>query len=173
MKKAMIAALLTAGIAFAMFGCDSGTDTYSVAGDYALGNVQFVYGENETWTLRNVLVTIETAPSRIYFSGEDRDGLLWGYSGSYRRTANRIIASDLPEIDFGSADQLDLRLEFTSNRRFEGIAINWVYDGSRLMNVGAANVTGQETFIRAAQSRDVSATGAEKTPKLEMLNQQD
>jgi hypothetical protein len=164
-----VAVLMIVGVTLLMFGCDSGTDTHNVDGDYAVGTVQFVFGENQTWTLRDVLITIDTRESRVYFSGIDRDGLLWGYSGRYSRSGNRILASDLPEIDFGSADQLDLRLEFTSSRRFEGIAINWVYENNRLADVGAANITGQETFIRAAQVRDVSATGAEKTPKLEAL----
>lgn len=169
MKKAIVVVLMIAGLALLMYGCDSGTDTYSVDGDYEVGTVRFVFGDDVTWTLRNVIVTIETSPREIFFSGIDRDGALWGYSGSYRRSGNRIVASDLPEVDFGSADQLDLRLEFTSNRRFEGIAINWVYDGSRLMNVGAANITGSQIFIRSAEARQPGPTGVEKTPKLEMM----
>ncbi|MGM0493027.1 MAG: hypothetical protein ACQER1_08780 [Armatimonadota bacterium] len=175
MRKAIavVTALMIVGTTLLMSGCDSGTDTYSIDGDYNVGTVQFVYGENQTFTLREVIVTIDTSARDIFFSGIDRNGALWGYSGSYRHTGNRIIASDLPEVDFGSADQLDLRLEFTSSRRFEGVAINWVYDGTRLTDVGAANITGQETFIRSAEARDAAPTGVEKTPKLEIIQQQD
>lgn len=174
MRKAIVivAALVFAGSALLMVGCDSG-DTFSVGGDYNVGTVRFVYGENQTFTLREVIVTIDTSSRDIFFSGIDRDDALWGYSGSYRHTGNRIIASDLPEVDFGSADQLDLRLEFTSSRRFEGVAINWVYRDDRLTDVGAANITGQETFIQSAEARDAAPTGVEKTPKLEIIQQQD
>jgi hypothetical protein len=81
-----VAVLMIVGVTLLMFGCDSGTDTHNVDGDYAVGTVQFVFGENQTWTLRDVLITIDTRESRVYFSGIDRDGLLWGYSGRYSRS---------------------------------------------------------------------------------------
>ncbi len=165
--------LLIVLVAALFTGCDSGTDDFSIGGDYNVGTVQFVFGENQTFTLRDVIVTIDTSRREIFFSGIDSSGALWGYSGDYRHTGNRVVASDLPEVDFGSSDQLDLRLEFTSSSRFEGVAINWVYDGGRLTDVGAANIDGRETFIRSAQAREAGPTGADKTPKLEIINQQD
>jgi len=173
LRNAGLALLIVLAGALVLAGCDSGTDTFGIDGDYDLGTVRFVYGENQTWTLRQVIVTIDTSQGEIFFSGLDSNGDLWGYSGDYRHTGDRVIANDLPEVDFGSDDQLDLRLEFTSSSRFEGVAINWVYDNSRLVDVGAANIAGRETFISSAQARGTGATGADKTPKLETIHQQD
>lgn len=168
-----IATLLTALVIVAgllVAGCDSGSDFHNIDGDYNVGTVQFVYGGNQTWTLRQVILTIDTNEGRVYFSGLDSQDRLWGYSGDYDRANNRIVALDLPEIDFGSEDQIDLRVEFTSNSRFEGVAINWVYDDGDLTDVGAANITGRETFIAAAEAREMQPTGVtDKPSKLEIL----
>jgi hypothetical protein len=153
-------------VALFSFGCDGGTGDFSIDGDYDLGTVRFVYGQNNTWTLRDVIVTVDTSQGEIFFSGIDGDGALWGYSGDYDRDDDRLVALDLPEVDFGSEDQLDLRIEFTSNSRFEGVAINWVYDAGELTDVGAANIAGRETFIAAAEAREVEPAGVEdKTSK--------
>lgn len=173
MRNASLALLIVIMGALIFAGCDGGTDYYGVDGDYDVGTVRFVFGQNQTFTLRDVIVTIDSSRREIFFSGIDSNGDLWGYSGDYSHSGDRLIASDLPEIDFGSQDRLDLRLEFTSNSRFEGVAINWVYDGTRLVDVGAANIGGRETFISSAQARDAAPTGADKTPKLEIINQQD
>jgi len=140
-------------------GCDGTTGSYNIDGDYTVGTVRFVYGGNQTWTLHEVILTVDTTEGRVYFSGLDSQNRLWGYSGDYDRIDDRIVALDMPEVDYGSDDQLDLRIEFTSNSRFEGVAINWVYDSGDLDDVGAANVTGRETFIAAAQARTVETTG--------------
>lgn len=156
-------------VALLSFGCDGDTGTYSIDGDYDLGTVRFVYGGDETWTLREVVVTVDTGAGEIFFSGIDRNNALWGYSGDYDRDGDRLVALDMPEVDYGSSDRLDLRIEFTSSRRFEGVAINWVYDGGDLLDVGAANIAGRETFIAAAEAREVQPTGIDKTPKLEII----
>ncbi len=167
MNRAVIAVTVIAvlaGYTLLFAGCDSGT-TYNIEGDWDLGTVQFDYGGGVTWTLNNVLLSVDTVDEVIYFSGYDRNGLLWGYAGDYSRTANRVIALDLPEIDFGSEDQLDLRLEFTSNR-VNGAAINWVYDAGELEDVGAARVSGRKVF--GSSVRSMAATGSdEKAPKFE------
>lgn len=161
-------AILTLVGALLFMGCDGTSSSYNINGDYSVGNVRFVYGGNQTWTLRDVIITVDTTQSRLYFSGIDSQGLLWGWSGRYERSDNRIVALDMPEVDFGSEDQLDLRLEFTSNSRFEGVAINWVYSGTTLQDVGAANIAGRQTFISSAQVRGVEATGdAQKARVLE------
>ena len=145
-------------LALLLVGCE-GDDFVSTDGDYDVGTVRFVYSANQTWTLRDVIVTIDSGQRRAYFSGIDAQGLLWGWAGSYTQNENQIVALNMPEIDFGSDDQVDLRIEFTSNSRFEGVAINWVYDGGSLEDVGAANVTGRETFINTRQVRTVEPTG--------------
>ncbi len=172
MRIARTVALTVAMLGVIIVGCDSGSDTYSIDGDYSLGTVEFVYGgdENPTWTLYDVLVTIDTATGEVFFSGEESDNDVWGYSGDYERSGNRIVALDLPEVREGSEDRLDLRLEFTSSRRFEGVAINWVYDRDDLTNVGAANVSGRETFISAADARQPEAIGSDRTPSLEIID---
>ncbi|MGC9320471.1 MAG: hypothetical protein ACP5KN_20725, partial [Armatimonadota bacterium] len=101
----------------------------------------------------------------IYFSGYDSNGQLWGYYGDYNRTVNRVVAQDLPEIDFGSEDLMDLRLEFTSSR-VDGAAINWGYDGDDLTDVGAANIGGRRIYSRSAREMDTAA-GDGKQPKLQ------
>lgn len=159
MRISTLVALMLIVTALFMLGCDGTSGYYNIDGDYTLGTVQFVYGGNQTWTLYDVIVTVDTTEGRVYFSGIDSQNLLWGYSGDYDRTDDRIVALDMPEVDYGSEDQLDLRLEFTSNSRFEGVAINWVYENGDLQDVGAANISGRETFIAAAQARDVKATG--------------
>ncbi len=160
MRITTLVTLMIVVAALALFvGCDGTTGYYNIDGDYTVGTVRFVYGGNQTWTLYDVIVTVDGGEDRVYFSGLDSQNRLWGYSGDYDRTDERIVALDMPEVDFGSEDQLDLRLEFTSNSRFEGVAINWVYDGNTLDDVGAANITGRETFIASAQARTVEATG--------------
>ena len=169
MRIATIAALTIVVVALFTLGCDSGSDYYGIDGDYDIGTVRFVYGGNQTWTLRNVILTVDTSAGEVFFSGIDSDGALWGYSGDYERDNNRLVALDMPEVDFGAEDRLDLRVEFTSNSRFEGVAINWVYDQGDLTDVGAANISGRETFIAAAQRREMQPTGVDKTPKLEAI----
>lgn len=170
LRIATLAALTITLAALLLAGCDSGSDYYGIDGDYNVGTVRFVYGGNQTWTLRECILTVDTSAGELFFSGLDSDGLLWGYSGDYQRSNNRLVALDMPEVDFGSEDQLDLRIEFTSNSRFEGVAINWVYDSGELTDVGAANITGRETFIAAAQAREVEATGSDaKTSKQEVI----
>ena len=158
MRITTLVALTLLVAAIFLVGCD-GTTGYNIDGDYTVGTVRFVYGGNQTWTLYDVIVTVDSTQDRIYFSGLDSQNRLWGYSGDFDRTDDRIVALDMPEVDFGSEDQLDLRLEFTSNSRFEGVAINWVYDGITLDDVGAANIAGRETFIAAAEARIVQPTG--------------
>jgi len=159
LRISTLVALTLLVAAIFMVGCDGTSGYYNIDGDYTVGTVRFVYGGNQTWTLYDVIVTVDSGEDRIYFFGLDSQNRLWGYSGDYDRTDERIVALDMPEVDFGSEDQLDLRLEFTSNSRFEGVAINWVYDGATLDDVGAANIAGRETFIAAAQARTVAPTG--------------
>lgn len=172
MRITRLVALVTAVVAILfMLGCDSGSGDYSIDGDYSLGTVRFVFGGDKTRTLYEVIVTVDTSARRIHFSGLDSQNRLWGYSGDYDRTNNRLVALDMPEIDYGSEDQLDLRIEFTSNSRFEGVAINWVYDGGTLEDVGAANISGREVFIRAAEARDLQpAASPDKPRKLDALD---
>jgi len=151
-------AMLFVVAALLLVGC-GGDEVFSGDGDYEVGTVRFVYGANQTWTLREVLVTINASERRAYFSGIDSQGLLWGWAGSYTQNGSQVVALNMPEIDFGSDDQLDLRIEFTSNSRFEGVAINWVYDGGSLEDVGASNITGRKTFISTRQVRTVEPTG--------------
>ncbi|MEA3400984.1 MAG: hypothetical protein U9R79_07005 [Armatimonadota bacterium] len=161
---AVIAAIVSIAAVVCLMGCE-GDAIYSIDGDWAIGTVRFSYGGGKTWTLRDVLITVDTMDDVIYFSGYDSEGQLWGYYGEYDRTVNRVVAQDLPEIDFGSEDLMDLRLEFTSSR-VDGAAINWVYDGDDLTDVGAANVGGHRVYSRAAREMDAAA-GDEKQPKLQ------
>lgn len=164
MRTATLLMALLALVALAFIGCEGGTTIYDIDGDWNAGTVQFIYGANETWTLYDVLITVDTVEEMIYISGYDSNDLLWGYSGDYDRSQNRVTALDMPEVDFGSEDQMDLHLEFGSSR-FEGAAINWVYDGDDLTDVGAANISGR--YVGRMSTRQVTPQGdAEKKPRL-------
>ncbi len=164
MRLVRLGGAIAVVVALLCLGCDSGTSIYSIGGDWSAGQIVFNYGGGVTWRLKNVVITIDTVDGMIYLSGIDNDGFLWGYSGEYQRTENRLGAENLPEITFGSEDELDLRLEFTSSNRFNGAAINWVYDGGDLTDVGATNISGRR--ISTAAARDLSAAASdEKAPK--------
>jgi hypothetical protein len=161
------AAVLTAlVVTLTCLGCDSGTTTYNIDGTWSAGRVTFNFGGGQTWVLYDVLMTVDTTEGEIRFSGLDSEGLLWGYSGDYTRTQNRVVAQDMPEIDYGSSDQLDLQLEFSRNR-FSGAAINWVYDDDDdLTDVGAARISGGRAD--GIDTRDFSPTeGERREPKFD------
>lgn len=146
------AALITgAVVAIVGSGCD-GTGATITSGEYSVGRVDFNFGGGETWRLNDVLVTVDTAQRRVFLSGFDRQNQLWVYGGSYSRTEGRLVGTDLPEIELGSADRIDLHLEFSRNT-FSGAVINWVYDGRELANVGAARISGRR--IGPIGTRDV------------------
>lgn len=160
MRYVLLAGVLALAVVMTLGGCDGG-ETANIDGDWSAGTVTFDYGGGVTWTLRQVIVSVDTTTTTVSFSGFDGDGLLWEYRGDYSRTDNRIVAQDLPEIDFGSEDQLDLRLEFTG-RNFNGAAINWVYDGSELSDVGATNIRGTRGVRSAELEASTSADRSEK-----------
>lgn len=157
-RAVMIAAAFATMIGL---GCD-GTTT-AIGGVYDVGRVDFHFGGGQFWRLNQVELIVDTGRRTVEFSGFSTDGALWIWAGSYTRSGNRIAATDLPEIDFGSDDLLDLHLEFSQNR-FEGAAINWEYVGRDLVNIGAARIDGRRvarTIPRSAPTED----GEKRQPK--------
>ncbi len=143
-------------------GCDGSFWLTSIDGYWDVGNVQFRYGDGRTWTLRDGLIEVDTGEGLIYLSGYDSDNALWAWRGEYDRTGNRVVAEDMPEMDQGDRDVIDLRVEFDRNR-VDGTATNWVYDSTHdLEAVGTAPLSGQRTSAPSAV-RDMESAGA--TPR--------
>jgi len=153
-------------VALALFaGCDGGFWLTSIDGFWDLGDVQFRYGDGRTWTLEDGLIEVDTTEGLIYLSGYDSGNELWAWRGEYDRSGNRVVAEDMPEMDAGDRDVMDLNVEFDRNR-VDGAVTNWVYDGSGdLSAVGTAAVSGRRTSNPSA-ARDIDSAGAQpRAPK--------
>ena len=142
MSLIRVAMLIAVIVVIIGLGCDAVTTT-AIGGVYDVGTVDFNFGGGEFWRLHEVELVVDTTERWVHFSGFS-DGALWAWAGSYTRSGDRIAATGLPEIYFGSDDLLDLHLEFSAGR-FEGVAINWDYVGRDLANIGAARIDGRRT----------------------------
>ncbi len=159
------AALLVAMIVTVIcIGCDA--DSYNIRGTYDAGTVDFSFGGGDFWRLEDVELYVDTSERKVHFSGYSRAGDLWEWAGSYRRTGNRIVAQDLPEVLYGSSDLIDLHLEF-SRDTFSGAVINWVYTERDLQEVGAARISGRRISRFARRGLSPSDEQDRPVPKFD------